>query len=101
VKARNPTCRFVVTVSPVPLHATFTGQDVVIANAYSKATLRSVAGAFCATHDDVDYFPSYEMVMFSNQAKTWGKDRRHVDSGLTTHIAQTFIDNFIEPDAAG
>jgi len=96
VKQRNPKCRFIVTVSPVPLQATFTGQDVVVANMFSKSTLRAVAGAFCAAHPDADYFPSYEMVMLSNQAKTWKDDRRHVDSTFSTEIAKTFIDHYIE-----
>ena len=100
VKQRNPKCKFVVTVSPVPLQATFTGQDIVVANSFSKSTLRAVAGAFCAAHSDTDYFPSYEMVMFSNQSLAWNEDRRHVRSTLSSEIARTFIEHYLEPGPA-
>ncbi len=36
--------QILVTVSPVPLGATFTGTDVVLANTYSKSLLRTAAG---------------------------------------------------------
>lgn len=62
VRAVNPGIKFLVTVSPVALAATATGGHVLVATAYSKATLRSVAGELAETCDDVDYFPSYEIV---------------------------------------
>jgi len=62
LRARNPDMRFLVTVSPVPLTATASGQHVEVATAYSKAVLRAVCGTLVARHDDVDYFPSYEII---------------------------------------
>ena len=62
LRARNPDMRFLVTVSPVPLTATASGQHVEVATAYSKAVLRAVCGSLVARHDDVDYFPSYEII---------------------------------------
>jgi hypothetical protein len=50
------------TVSPVPLTATASGQHVLTATSYSKSLLRAVAGAMAATHARVDYFPSYEII---------------------------------------
>ena len=60
--ARNPNFRMVVTVSPVPLTATASGDHVLAATTYSKSTLRAVCGSLRARHDNVDYFPSYEIV---------------------------------------
>lgn len=54
--------KVILTVSPVPLTATASGQHVISATAYSKAVLRAVAGDLAASHDFIDYFPSYEMV---------------------------------------
>ncbi|MFM1800125.1 MAG: hypothetical protein RLZZ117_2403 [Cyanobacteriota bacterium] len=54
--------QLLLTVSPVPLTATASGQHVLVANAYSKATLRSVAGQLSMEHDHIDYFPSHEIV---------------------------------------
>ena len=69
--------KFIVTVSPVPLGRTFTDMDVISANTYSKSTLRSAVGEFCANHDNVDYFPSYEMIMSTNPNIAWMEDRVH------------------------
>ena len=58
----NPDMRFVITVSPVPLTATATRHHVEVATAYSKAVLRTVCGMLSDSHDDIDYFPSYEII---------------------------------------
>ena len=63
---RNRDVRFLVTVSPVPLTATMSGQHVEVATSYSKAVLRAVAGELWATCDNVDYFPSYEIITSQN-----------------------------------
>ncbi len=60
--ALNPGMRMVLTVSPVPLTATAAGGHVLAATMRSKAVLRAAADEFAATHEDVDYFPSYEIV---------------------------------------
>ncbi|KZM72846.1 GSCFA domain-containing protein [Nocardia terpenica] len=61
-RAANPELRFVLTVSPVPLTATATDDHILVANGYSKSVLRGVAGQFAQECDDVDYFPSYELI---------------------------------------
>jgi hypothetical protein len=62
LKEVNPDSRLLLTVSPVPLTATATPEHVLVATAYSKSTLRAVAGDMAASHPDVFYFPSYEIV---------------------------------------
>ncbi|MEK8033178.1 GSCFA domain-containing protein [Ideonella sp. DXS29W] len=54
--------RFLLTVSPVPLTATASGEHVLTATTYSKSVLRAVAGELVAQRDDTDYFPSYELI---------------------------------------
>lgn len=58
----NPALKILLTVSPVPLVATASGQHVLSAVGYSKATLRAVAGDLAQSFDVVDYFPSYEII---------------------------------------
>lgn len=58
----RPGMRMILTVSPVPLTATASGAHVLAATTRSKAVLRAAADEFAAAHDDVDYFPSYEIV---------------------------------------
>ena len=58
----NPKLRFLLTVSPVPLTATASGDHVLVATMQSKSTLRSVAHELREDHSAVDYFPSYEVI---------------------------------------
>lgn len=62
LRAHNSRLRFLLTVSPVPLVATASGQHVLVATQYSKSVLRAAAGRLAALREDVDYFPSYELV---------------------------------------
>ncbi|WP_419900294.1 GSCFA domain-containing protein [Roseomonas sp. USHLN139] len=58
----NPTSKVVLTVSPVGLVATYSGQHVLAANTYSKSVLRVAAEEVANTHTDVTYFPSFEII---------------------------------------
>ncbi|KZL10333.1 GSCFA domain-containing protein [Pseudovibrio sp. Ad26] len=58
----NPRLRLVFTVSPVPVTATFTQHHVLTASTYTKSVLRAVAGQLEASNENVEYFPSYELV---------------------------------------
>ena len=62
VRGLNPNVRFLLTVSPVPLTATASGQHVLPATTYSKSVLRTVCGELVEDFEDIDYFPSYEIV---------------------------------------
>lgn len=86
----NGTRQIALTVSPVPLHRTMTEQDVLIANTYSKSTLRAVVGMICERHDDVFYVPSYERVMLSKDESVWRPDLRHVADEFVGTIASSF-----------
>ena len=92
----HPELQIVVTTSPVPLNATFTGQDIVVANTYSKSTLRVVAQDFAAAHPNVQYFPSYEIVMNSRRELAWEEDLRHVQGAMTQHVMDQFMRGFVE-----
>jgi hypothetical protein len=90
----HPELEIVVTVSPVPLLATFTGQDVVMANTRSKALLRAAASEWSDCHRNVHYFPSYEMVVNSNRDLTWEQDGRHVRNEVVAHIMHYFMNAY-------
>ncbi|MEP6708508.1 MAG: GSCFA domain-containing protein [Verrucomicrobiota bacterium] len=92
----HPDVQFVVTVSPVPLMATFSTEDVVIANTYSKSLLRAAAQEWAAAHQNVHYFPSYEIVQNSERATTWEEDLRHVQGKVVQHIMGLFMESFLE-----
>lgn len=76
-----------ITVSPVPLGRTFTGQDAVSANCVSKSTLRVAANTIMDEFDRVDYFPSYEIVT-SGGLSSFIAD--HI------HVRQTVVDQAVD-----
>ena len=97
----NPDIKIIVTVSPVPLHATFrsTQHHVVAANCHSKSTLRVVAEEFVKRNKDVFYFPSYETVMYCTQ-NPFEPDGRHVTRSTVDNVMKLFSKMFIvEKDA--
>lgn len=79
VRRINSDARFLLTVSPVPLAATASGEHVLAATVYSKSVLRAVAGQLYHERDDVDYFPSYEIVTSSlSQGRFYESNLRSV-----------------------
>ena len=62
IRTKNPSVRFLFTVSPVPLVATATGKHVLTATMYSKSVLRAIAGELSDHDPAIDYYPSYELV---------------------------------------
>jgi hypothetical protein len=58
----NSNTKFVLTVSPVPLTATFEQRHVLLSSMFSKSLLRVVAEDFYKSDPHVDYFPSYELI---------------------------------------
>lgn len=92
----HPQTQIVVTVSPVPLMATFAGRDVAVANAHSKALLRALAEEFATRHENAHYFPSYEIATLSDPALVWEEDLRHVKGPATQTIIRWFLQHYLE-----
>jgi hypothetical protein len=90
VRKHNPKVKVLITVSPVPLRYTFTKQDVLVANTYSKSALRTACQEIVSERPLVDYFPSFEAVMLST-SRVWQRDRRHVDEGLVGEIVSRVV----------
>lgn len=97
----NPEIKLLLTVSPVPLAAT-AQQDahVLPATTYSKSVLRAAAGYFHGQHDDVDYFPSYEIVSSPGlNRQMFEDDRRSVTPDGVAFVMQHFLQGLgIEAD---
>lgn len=98
----NPDLRFLLTVSPVPLVATATAQQVAVASTYSKSVLRAVAGELYQEHDFVDYFPSYEIVTAPVMGGTFFQpNRREVSHHGVDHVMGVFFSQHPPPPQAG
>ena len=96
-RAHNPDIKFIVSVSPVPLHATFQGESshVIVANCHAKSTLRVVAEEFARTEKGVYYFPSYESVMYCTDG-AWDPDGRHVSRAAVDKVMSLFDQMFVK-----
>jgi hypothetical protein len=86
-----PDLRIFVTVSPVPLGATFTSKDVLIANTYSKSVLRAAIEQIVCEHERVEYFPSFESVTLSDRDSVFGNDFIHVKDEAVREIIGRFV----------
>jgi hypothetical protein len=90
--ALNPQVKFIITVSPVPLTATASGQHVEVATTYSKAVLRAACGWLSAEHDNVDYFPSFEIITSQrNAARYYNDSLREVTAEGVAAAMGTFL----------
>lgn len=89
----NPGLRMLLTVSPVPLVATAQpGRHVLVSTVHSKSVLRAVAGEMAAAHEDVDYFPSYELVSHPALGlDMFEADRREVSKPAVGFVMRHFL----------
>lgn len=92
IQGLNPDIRFLLTVSPVPLTATVSGNHVVVATMESKSVLRAVAGALRRECPNVDYFPSYEIINATPFRGTFFEpNQRSVNHTGVDHVMKTFF----------
>jgi hypothetical protein len=102
LRRKNPQVKVLLTVSPVPLIATYEDRHVVVSTAYSKAVLRVVAGENASRYEWLDYFPSFEIITGSNTGGLYYEpDYREVNSCGIAHATRCFVRNYIlKPEGA-
>ena len=92
LRSVNPEARLILTVSPVPLVATASGQHVLAATTYSKSVLRAAAQEIAEDHDGVFYFPSYEIIAGAPAAaRYFAEDMRNVTEEGVAHVMSVFL----------
>jgi hypothetical protein len=88
----NTNLRIVLTVSPVPLIATYSKKHVLTATTYSKSVLRVAADQMEHRHANVMYFPSYEIITGSfNRGRYFEPDLRGVRPEGVDHVMRLFM----------
>lgn len=97
VTQTNPAIKIILTVSPVPLAATFEHRHVSVSSTASKAILRAAADAVVRTHDNVDYFPSYEIFFTPGIGDGYFQvDGRHVANPGVAHAMRIFARHYLQ-----
>lgn len=91
-KRANPAARFILTVSPVPLAATASGDHVLAATMRSKSILRAATSSLVEEFEDVDYFPSYELIASPfSEGRFFAQDRRNVTGTGVDTVMRVFF----------
>lgn len=96
----NWAAKIVLTVSPVPLVATYEKRHVLASTTYSKSVLRAAASEVASCFDDVAYFPSYEVITGAfNRGRYFEADLRSVTKEGVDHVMRLFLRHYAETNA--
>ena len=97
----NPGVRLILTVSPVPLVATYEAAHVLTATTYSKAALRVVAESLSRSDPEVCYFPSYEIITGPQaRGRYFAEDLRSVTDDGVARVMEVFGRHFLGETAS-
>jgi hypothetical protein len=97
LKIVNPNIKIILTVSPVPLVATYSKQNVLLASSYSKSILRAVCGELDNDYENVQYFPSFEIVNhICSFGQYLGEDLRDISQRGVKHVMDIFFSTFFK-----
>jgi hypothetical protein len=104
IRSVNQRAPIVLTLSPVPLQATFRPVSCMTADCVSKSILRvALDQVLETTPEGTYYWPSFELVKWAGSTLDWrayGPDARHVDRYLVFCIVDAFAEAFYGPDLA-
>lgn len=91
----NADCKVILTVSPVPLIATYEQRHVLASTTYSKSALRAAADHIVRRYSSCEYFPSYEIITgnFSRGAY-FEADLRSVREEGVGHVMRLFMEHY-------
>ena len=102
LKSVNPGVRVLLTVSPVPLIATFENRHVLVSTTYSKSVLRVATETVLRKFDWVDYFPSYEIITGNfNSGRYYESDLREINGMGVSHAMRCFVRNYVATETDG
>ena len=102
LRAVNPDVRLIVSVSPVPIIATYMPRHALVSNSASKSTLRVACDEVVAQRPEIAYFPSYDLVSFGPNAARYYKDSLRELNGVgLSAVMRAFFDHFTAKEAKG
>ena len=91
----NPRARLILTVSPVPLIATYENRHVLVSNTYSKSVLRVAAEEICERNSNCEYFPSYEIIAGNyTRSEYYEDDLRSIKASGIGHVMRLFMSHY-------
>lgn len=101
IRNKNPSARFVLAISPVPLAATYEDRHALVSTGWSKAVLRIAAEKAVKVFDDCAYFPSYELTTSPHvRGAYYDADCREVLQPGVDHVMRLFMTHYGDPETA-
>ena len=98
----NAGARVILTVSPVPMIATYEDRHVLVSNSYTKSVLRVAAGEAAVGDDRAFYFPAYDLVTNNVMAgRYYAEDQRTINDAGVRHVMRVFLDTFTNDGGRG
>ena len=92
----NPELKIILTVSPVPLVATYEPRHVLSSTSASKGILRALGDEVERDFKNVYYFPSYEIITCPAHAgRYYADDLREVTPLGVNHVMRMFCRHFL------
>ena len=92
----NPTVSLILTVSPVPLVATYEPRHVLVSTTYSKAALRVAADVVAGSEPGVCYFPAYEIITGpQTRGRYFAEDLRTITAEGVSRVMDVFARTFL------
>jgi hypothetical protein len=96
LRSVNAGAKLLLTVSPVPLIATYEPRSVLVSTIASKSILRAAVDEFCRSNPKVSYFPSYEMVTGPHAPPHFYEpDRRNVSAAGVAFVMERFKRHYL------
>ncbi|MCI4661104.1 MAG: GSCFA domain-containing protein [Neomegalonema sp.] len=96
----NPGVKIALTVSPVPLIATYEDRNVLVSTTLSKSVLRVAADVLSRRFELLDYFPSFEIITGNyTMSSYYEADLREVTPEGVAHAMRVFLANYTDRGA--
>jgi len=96
----NPSINVILTVSPVSLGTTFSSDPLQVRNCYSKSVLRAVVEHLRHEFPRIDYYPSYERIMYADRSSAFDEDEVHVTTGAVNHTVVSMLEKYLDTNIA-
>ncbi len=93
--SKNPDAKIILTVSPVNIVATREQRHVVESSICTKSILRAACDQITREHEQVSYFPSYEMAIASyTRGNFYTENCRAITEAGANFVSRAFISHF-------
>jgi hypothetical protein len=88
----NPAANIILTVSPLPLVATYERRHVLVSSTVSKSILCAAVDEIARANSHVSYFPAYEIVNGAfSRGSYYESDLRSPTSAALGHVMRIFV----------